>query len=68
MGQATATVAIMLSKFLSINIEGGYQYALLGAISQGGGTTGNLKNLSTASNVNMDFSGWRGKAGVAFHF
>jgi hypothetical protein len=67
MGQANATVAIMLSKFFSIDIEGGYQYALLGPISQGGGTTSNLKQ-NNGANVNMDFSGWRGKAGVAFHF
>jgi hypothetical protein len=66
MGQVQAKIAIMLSRFLSIDLEGGYQYALLGAISQGGGTTGNLKN--SGANVNMDFSGWRGKGGLSFHF
>lgn len=68
MGQAQGRMQIELSKYLSIDLEGGYQYALLGAISQGGGTTGNLKNLGTNSNVNMDFSGWRGKGGLSFHF
>jgi hypothetical protein len=67
MAQALAEAEIVLGRHFSINVEGGYQYALLGALSQGGGTTGNLKQAN-GNNVNLDMSGWKIRAGLGFHF
>jgi hypothetical protein len=65
--QAVGTASIMLSKMFSIDIEGGYQYALIGPLANGSTAASNLKQ-SNGSNVNLDFSGWRGKAGASLHF
>ncbi len=62
--QGLADVDFMLGHRFSIFAEGGYQYALLNALSNGA----NLKNPSTGNNVNFDMSGWRWQAGLNFYF
>ncbi len=63
--QGMAKVDFMIGNRFSVFVEGGYQYCLLNALTNG---TTPLQNPSTNSNVNFDMSGARGQAGVAFFF
>jgi hypothetical protein len=66
MFQGLATGEFRIVKHFAFVIKGGYQYALLGPLTQGS-TAQNL-HQANGSNVNLDMSGWRGQAGIVIDF